>query len=36
VAVAEALSTRSVVDTRGVLDRRDWEQAGFDVRSIGR
>ena len=36
VAVAEALSTPSVVDTRGVLDRREWERAGFDVRSIGR
>ena len=36
VAVAAALSTPSVVDTRGVLDRREWERAGFDVRSIGR
>lgn len=35
-AVADALARPAVVDTRGVLDRGRWEQAGLHVGSIGR
>ncbi len=34
--VGERMSTRRVFDTRSVLDRREWESAGFDVKVLGR
>ena len=33
--VAERMANRAVVDTRNVLDRQAWQQAGFDYRGIG-
>ena len=35
-AVSAVLEVASVVDTRGVIDRKRWTSAGFGVESIGR
>lgn len=34
--VARRMSTLRVLDTRSILDRNEWESAGFDVRVLGR